>query len=223
MDWTLIQKLRGQWWKSYWMSCQSPQTDFFRMTHRRLQVAHGQNMQMHSSQHIRGEKCWFYRRNVVPKTSAGSCENVLHKQACLLPPLIAAQQERFWRLLNSSVVFCLARRTHNYQTKGRTHHSLCTKALFNTNSLLKFHSAAASLVSARVQVTVLFRWPPRGFIARHLQRHPQALQQQGEHGQAQTERQAATRGQTWGNGTWKQIPRHARWTSCIMEGPEREK
>lgn len=48
------------------------------------------------------------QKNVVPKTSVCSCENVLHKQSCLLPPLIAAEQETFWRLLNSSVVFCLA-------------------------------------------------------------------------------------------------------------------
>lgn len=92
------------------------------------------------------KKCWFPRK-MVPKTSVCSCENVFHKQSCLLPPPITAEQEMFWRLLNSSVVCCLAHRTQNYQTKGRTHHSLCTKALFNTNSLLKIHSSSITRVS----------------------------------------------------------------------------
>lgn len=74
--------------------------------------------------------------------------------------------------------------------------------------LLHWRSVPVLLVSASVQVTLLLRWPPRGFIAGHLQRHPQALQQQGEHGQAQTEHQAATRGQTRQRWTCKQIPWH---------------
>lgn len=45
-----------------------------------------------------------------------------------------------------------------------------------------------------VCVTLFLRRPASRFLHGHLQRHPEALQQQGEHRQAQTYHQAATRG-----------------------------
>lgn len=48
--------------------------------------------------------------------------------------------------------------------------------------------------------TLFLRGPPSSSTPAHLEGHPEALEQQGEHGQAQAEHQAAARGQhTQGN------------------------
>lgn len=43
-------------------------------------------------------------------------------------------------------------------------------------------------------VTLLFRWPPCWLISGDVERHPEVLQQHGQHGQTQTQQQAAARG-----------------------------
>lgn len=103
------------------------------------------------------------QKNAALKTSVCSCEN----RAPQTGPCPSPSHRRLaGRLLNSSVVFCLARRTHNYQTKGRTHHSLCTKALFNTESSLKVRSGSACVgecpgyLVAQVTSPRVHRWTP---------------------------------------------------------------
>lgn len=64
---------------------------FLRMTHSRIseQVAQGQNMQIYSSS-IEKRKCWFYRKTQCWKHLSAPVKTVLHKQAHVLPPRIAA-------------------------------------------------------------------------------------------------------------------------------------